>query len=121
MANNVVFYLGLSFILMHEMDAIRCKEWRILPITSFLNDKIGYFVFLFLHIPIFYWILYMLIDNPNNHKFIIGLDYFFIIHVVLHLLFLKHKKNEFKDYISWSIIVGAGLCGLIDIMIKTMK
>ncbi|WP_394341844.1 DUF6713 family protein [Sphingobacterium corticibacter] len=31
MAGHVFFYLGLSLLIMHEMDAIRCREWRIFP------------------------------------------------------------------------------------------
>lgn len=110
----VNFYLlGLAFILMHEMDAIRCKEWRIFPGLAFLNDKAGFIAFIFLHIPLFYWIL--IETQINNGQFRIGFDYFLIVHFILHLLFLMHKKNEFKDWISWTIISGAALCGLLDL------
>ncbi len=106
--------LGLVFILMHEMDAIRCKEWRIFPGLSFLNDKFGLIVFVFLHIPLFYWVLYEF--QSNGEGFRIGFNYFLIIHLVLHLLFLMHKKNEFKDWISWIIISGAAFFGLLDLL-----
>ena len=106
--------LGLAFILMHEMDAIRCKEWRIFPLLSFLNDKNGLIIFISAHIPLFYWIIGEI--QSNNKKFITAFDYFLIIHLGLHLLFLLHKKNEFKDWISWTIITGAALCGLLDII-----
>lgn len=109
------FLLGLTFILMHEMDAIKCKEWRIFPGLSFLSDKVGLIVFVFLHIPLVYWIL--LETQVNNENFRIGFDYFLIVHLILHLLFLLHTKNEFKDWISWTIIVGASLFGIIDIVI----
>ncbi|MGF1637168.1 MAG: DUF6713 family protein [Cyclobacteriaceae bacterium] len=99
------------------MDAMRCREWRIFPGLSLLNDKLGQITFLFLHIPIFYIIFWQLTYNPNLEAFISGFNIFFIIHVGLHLLFLMHKNNEFKDWISWTIIVGAGLCGLLDLLI----
>jgi hypothetical protein len=36
------YILGIAFILMHEMDAIRCREWRIFPGLSYIkNDKAG--------------------------------------------------------------------------------
>jgi hypothetical protein len=107
------FYLGLTFIMMHEMDAIRCKEWRIFPFLSYLNDELGFKVFIFTHIPLFFFIFYNLLNKGDNSRFIYGLNVFFIIHLVLHILFLKHKKNEFKDWISWTIIIGAGISGLI--------
>lgn len=106
--------LGLVFIVMHEMDAVRCKEWRIFPGLSFLNDKLGLIVFILLHIPLFYWIL--LEFQLNNENFRKGFNYFLIIHLFLHILFLTHKKNAFKDWISWSIIFGAALFGLLDLL-----
>lgn len=97
------------------MDAIRCKEWRIFPGLSFLKDKFGLIVFVFLHIPLFYWLFLEL--QMNREKFRIGFDYFLIIHFILHLLFLRHPKNEFKDWISWIIIIGAGLSGFLDLIV----
>jgi hypothetical protein len=52
MDNHQIFYVGLSFVLLHEMDAIRCKEWRIFPDLSLLNDPWGFKVFGF-HGPSF--------------------------------------------------------------------
>ncbi|WP_299523710.1 DUF6713 family protein [Winogradskyella sp.] len=117
MKGQIFFYLGLSLMAMHEMDAIRCKEWRIFPGLSMLDDKVGHILFLFAHIPLFYFIFWKLTNNKNIESFIYGFDIFMIVHLGLHILFLKHKNNEFKDWISWSIIVGAGLCGLIDLVI----
>ncbi|MFM9839711.1 MAG: DUF6713 family protein [Cyclobacteriaceae bacterium] len=39
MTHNLFFLLALTFILLHEMDAVRCKEWRIFPGLSLLNDS----------------------------------------------------------------------------------
>lgn len=117
MTGHIFFYLGLSLIVMHEMDAIRCKEWRIFPGLSMLSDKIGHIVFLFLHIPLFYFVFWKLSQSQDVEAFIYGFNIFMIVHLALHILFLKHKNNEFKDWISWSIIIGAGLCGIIDLLL----
>ena len=109
-----IFTLGFTFILIHEMDAMRCHEWRILPITSFMNEKLGMTTFIFLHIPLFYVFLFPILFTSESFRF--GCSIFFIVHLFLHLLFLTHKKNEFKDWISWSLISGAGICGLLYIM-----
>ncbi|MEL7248545.1 MAG: DUF6713 family protein [Bacteroidota bacterium] len=45
------FLLALAFILMHEIDAIRCREWRIFPGLFLLPDRTGMIVFQALHIP----------------------------------------------------------------------
>lgn len=116
MDNHLFFYLGLSLIMMHEMDAIRCKEWRIFPGMSFLEDSLGFKVFMFAHVPLYYYV-FSNIYGDKSENFIYGFSIFLLIHLGLHLLFLMHKKNEFKDWISWTIIGGAGLCGLIDLVL----
>jgi len=116
MIGHEFFYSGLSLMMIHEMDAIRCREWRIFPGLSFLDDKSGFIIFLLAHFPLFFLLFYGL-QSINNEGLIKGLDYFFIIHFGLHLLFLMHKRNEFKDWISWPIITGTALCGFVDILI----
>ena len=121
MTEHIFFYIGLSLLMMHEMDAIRCREWRIFPGLSMLSDKVGHIVFLFLHIPLFYFVFWNLIYSQGVESFMCGLNIFMIVHLGLHILFLKHKNNEFTDWISWSIIIGAGLCGLIDLVMSPLK
>ena len=116
MTGHYFFYLGLSLLTMHEMDAVRCREWRIFPGLSSLSDKLGHIIFVFAHIPLFYFILCQLTSSENIEAFIKGFSIFMIVHLGIHVLFLKHKNNEFKDWISWTITIGAGLCGLLDIM-----
>ncbi len=108
------FYLALVFMLIHEMDAVRCREWRIFPGLSSLKEPLAFRIFIFAHIPIFFFLFWGLL-NDNPTKLIFWLDIFFIFHVFLHLIFLRHKNNEFKDWISWTFIIGAGFFGILDI------
>ncbi|MCY7358812.1 MAG: hypothetical protein LH609_15410 [Rudanella sp.] len=114
MQHNVLFFLGLSFIMIHELDAIRCKEWRIFPGLSLLDDRTGYILFVFVHIPLFYFILVKTVSSSES--FMTGFDVFLMLHVVAHVLLAKHSRNEFKDWISWVIIIGAGAFGLMDLL-----
>ena len=117
MAVNIFFYLGLTFIFMHEMDAIRCREWRIFPGLSALSDRTGMIIFIFVHIPLFYWLFGSfenLLENQGSLR--TGFNIFLLIHLLIHLLYLKHKNNEFKDWISWIIIAGAASFGLLDLL-----
>lgn len=118
MHSELFFYLGLSAIIIHEMDAIRCKEWRIFPGLSLLNDAWGFNLFMLAHVPLFYFLFSGLMRNGDHTQLKFALDVFFMIHVGLHILFLQHKKNEFKDLVSWAIIISAGLFGLLDILVK---
>lgn len=100
--------------MMHEMDAMRCREWRIFPGLSLLPERIGQIVFFFAHIPLFFFVFWQLTHAADQSAFIRGFNLFLVVHFFLHLLFLMHRNNEFRDWISWSIIAGAGLCGAID-------
>jgi hypothetical protein len=113
---HLYFYIGLTFISVHEMDAIRCREWRIFPVLSLLTDKFGQLIFIFANIPLFFFVFYKL-THPESNSFIKWFDIFMIIHIGLHLLLLKNKNNEFKDWISWILIIGAGFFGLVDLII----
>jgi len=120
MIDHVFFFVGLSFILTHEMDAIKAREWTIFPLTAWLDDKMGYLVFTALHIPLYlllFWSLYR--PEGLNRGLIRGFDIFFIVHVVLHLLFLWHPKNQFTSTFSWLVIVGAGVAGALDLVLAS--
>lgn len=111
------FLLGLALLLVHELDAMRCHEWRIFPGLSLLPDKTGRMVFILLHIPLFFALLAGITRVGDEQGLITGLDIFLIVHLVLHLLFLLHPKNEFNDAWSWGIIAGTAACGGFDLLL----
>jgi len=117
MTNHFFFYSGLIFIIIHEMDAIRCKEWRIFPGLASLDDLPAFRIFIFAHIPLFFAIIWSLNTFENQTALHHGFDIFFIAHIFLHVAYIKHKNNLFKDWISWTFILGAGLFGIIDIFV----
>jgi hypothetical protein len=115
MSGAVFFYLGLTFLLLHEMDAVRCREWRIFPGLSQLSDRNGFRLFMLLHIPLLFLLLRALPVAGDASGLVMGIDIFLGIHLLLHLLFLRHPNNEFRDALSWSLIVGAALFGALDL------
>ena len=120
--NDFFFFLALCFVFTHEMDAIQNKEWRILPPTAMLSDRIGYLVFTGIHVPLYvflFWGLFGNSANGINTSLVFGLDVFFVVHVFLHLLLYRHPKNEFTTAFSWTLILGAGVSGAIDLIIRT--
>ncbi|OJJ19047.1 hypothetical protein BKI52_19705 [marine bacterium AO1-C] len=115
---HLFFYLGLAFILTHESDAIKCEEWTIFPGTAQLSYNLGYIVFVAMHVPLYGIIFWGLFASGKgaNEAMVMGTDIFFIVHVFLHLLMYRHPKNQFKSVLSWVIIVGAGVCGGLDLL-----
>jgi hypothetical protein len=120
MIEHVFFYLALCFILTHEMDAVRLKEWRMLPFLSRLNENTGYVVFTALHVPLYLLLLLGLfrdMDDGINRALVVGLDSFLVIHIFLHILLMRHDFNQFKSLFSWVLILGAGIFGLLDLFV----
>ena len=120
MADHLFFYIGLSIMLTHEMDAIRQQEHRFFPGTSLLSERRGYYVFTALHIPLYIMLFWGLTNKDPLFvtRFIIYFDVFMLVHIGLHALALRHKMNRFTSFFSWSLIVGAGLFGLFDLLAK---
>lgn len=110
------FLLALSLLLVHEMDAIRCKEWRVLPLTSWMEDEAGYVAFTALHVPLYALLLWGLAGHGASRGLVLGLDAFFVVHVGLHLLFIRHPEYRFRSVLSWSLILGSGLFGALDLL-----
>ena len=115
MIEHLFFYIGLSFILTHEMDAIRVKEWKMFPFLATLEEETAYLVFTGLHIPL-YLLLFWGLVSDSSRVVITGLSTFFVIHLGLHILFIKHKDNRFKSVFSWILIVGCGISGALDLL-----
>lgn len=116
MTEHGFFYLAVTFMLLHEMDAVRCREWRIFPGLSLLRDEVGFRVFMLAHLPL-YGLFFSVVTGQATSGVIRGLDLFFVVHLGLHLLYLKHPKNEFKDTLSWVFIAGAAAAGLTDLLL----
>jgi len=110
-----LFYaLMLGFFFTHEMDAMRRHEWRVLPITSFLPDALGKQVFLWAHVPLIS-VIWLYGTDPNA-IFSKALSAFAIVHIGLHWAFRKHQHYEFNNLASWTLILGAGLCGAAHLL-----
>jgi len=112
------FVLGFCFLITHEMDAIRLREWKIFPILNQMRDEVGYRAFTALHLPIYALLLWGLLDGNANQGLIVGLDVFFIVHVLLHLIFYSHPENRFRSLFSYGLIFGAGISGALDLLLR---
>lgn len=120
MSENVFFWIGFSTLLVHEMDAVRLREWRILPLFSRLDDQRGFAVFTLAHIPLYILLFAGLspeIAVGGKSTLMLGLDWFMVVHVGLHYLLRNLPRNEFNTTFSWLIIAGAGLAGGIDALL----
>ncbi|XWN33915.1 MAG: DUF6713 family protein [Devosia sp.] len=107
---DLLYYAMVGAFFTHELDAMKRHEWRILPLTSFLPDRIGEQVFIWLHVPLFALLLWGGDGDPTSATRI-GLSAFAILHVGLHVAFRRHPANEFDNTSSWSLIILTGVLG----------
>lgn len=108
--STLLFYLMLSFLFTHELDAIKRHEWRVMPAISSLSEKVGEQLFIWLHIPLFVVILWFGTSNPNS-AFSQCLSGFSMIHIGLHWAFRNHPAYEFNNFSSRLLILGTGVFG----------
>jgi hypothetical protein len=116
---DLVFALTFGLLLTHELDAVRCFEWRILPITSWMPENIGMAVFIFAHVPLFAW-LAGVCWNANQARQLLARQLFCgfaILHVGLHWLFRNDPAYAFQGWLSNGLIIGAGIVGAIFLLL----
>ncbi len=106
MLKNYLFILTISLLILHEMDAIRRKEWKLFVVLKDMKEEPGYLVFSLLHLPLCIIILYFIMNSSGQyyHVFTLAINGFLIFHGGIHLLFRTKTGNEFKGVYSYTII-----------------
>jgi hypothetical protein len=118
------FLVGFCLLLAHEMDAIRQSEWRLFPILKDLRDEWGYRVFTALHVPLYVLLLAPLIGagaSGPNQALIVALNWFFLIHLGLHIGLRRLPHYTFRSRFSWALISGAGAAGALDLFLLGLR
>lgn len=112
-ADSVYWWMIAAFFT-HELDAVKRHEWRVLPLTSWMPERLGEQVFIWCHVPLFFLIFWFSTASPTS-GFRIGLSTFALIHVGLHWIFRKHPAYEFNNTSSWALILLAGALGALHL------
>jgi hypothetical protein len=116
---NLLFYLGFSTLITHELDAMTQSEWKILIVLRSLPEEFASRIFVIIHIPLIALILWL-----TNHKsqYVqywsrIAFAIFLMIHVGLHKLLEQHPSYNFNSFLSLSLIYGGGLSGFLYLVL----
>lgn len=107
MTLDALYLAMLAALLTHELDAVKRHEWRVLPLTSFLPERWGEQIFIWIHVPLI-WAILAWSGVPG---FRLGLSLFAVVHVGLHWLYRRHPAYEFNNPSSWALILLAGVFG----------
>lgn len=114
---TVLFSLIISLFLIHEMDAVHTKEWKMFIVLKDLRSSIAYKAFCILHLPIYFLFIYMMITNENKFLYFLFSDVFLIVHTLLHFKFRNAKNNGYNSKYSNFIIYFLGLLSLLHLVL----
>jgi hypothetical protein len=116
---DLVFFAAISMLLLHEMDAIDKKEWRLLFVLRRLPDEGAMRWFIVLHLPLLIALLILVAAGASTVMRWIegGVDTFLIVHAGLHQRLSRHGHNAFHNAFSRSLIWGSASLGVIHLMI----
>ena len=112
---SVLFVLNLSLLLLHEMDAIRAKEWKMLVFLKSMREETAYTVFSVVHLPLYFVIIFTISHTVvSGYTFMYLLtDVLLITHTLIHFFFRRHTANGFKSAYSKILIYSMGVLAII--------
>lgn len=99
----ILFIVNFTLLLIHEMDAVKNREWRMFIILKSMPEEKACRVFTIAHIPLYAAALLLLI-SPSQQILFYVLDVFLIGHAVIHFCFRHHENNAFTSVFSKTII-----------------
>ena len=112
-SESALFFLGLSLLACHELDAVARHEWRLLSILSLLEDEAGFVAFVLAHVPLFAALFWLTAhDSPRvRWRSRLAVDVFLVIHAGLHYSLSGHSLYEFEPPIETITVYGGALVG----------
>ena len=113
------FLVSFSTLLVHEMDAVRELEWRILfPFNLIKNDEAAHIAFTGAHVPVIAALLQALTPaSPTAHFVATGLSCFCVGHAAVHAVFRWKHWGGFKSLFSKSLVYGTAAAGIVDLLL----
>ncbi len=111
--------VNVLFVFMHEFDACYREEWRMFKFLRKIKEEKQYLIFLYIHIPLTFFLVYYLwtVIKFNNFTLWIIWNAFLVFHLIIHLIATKWKSNVFHNIHSFIFIGGAGISGLISLLL----
>jgi hypothetical protein len=113
------FLVSFSTLLVHEMDAVRELEWRVLfPFNLIKNDEAAHIAFTGAHVPVIAALLLALtLPSSTADRVATGLSLFSVGHAAAHAMFRWKDWGGFRSLFSKTLIFGAAAAGVVDLVV----
>jgi hypothetical protein len=108
-----LFLSAVAFLLVHELDAVRRREWEFFVAPVDVDDDTAYRAFVALHAPLFVLVLWYL----RSPSFQVAFDAFAVVHAGLHLTLRNRPELSFESRFSWLWILGAAVLGALHLAV----
>lgn len=99
---KVFLWINISLFIMHEMDAVNTREWKMMIFLNRLDDNTGHIIFTLLHLPL------LIVLFPASEIYFIftttAVSVLLVLHQFMHILFKNHAENRMNNFFSRSII-----------------
>jgi uncharacterized protein len=104
----------LALFLAHELDAVACREWRLLYVLRGMPEAKARAWFIALHIPLVAALTWSSASaHPAAEAVRLGLALFAIVHAALHYRLRRAPAYEFHSPLSIGLIAGAAIVGAV--------
>ena len=118
--HQVIFWISLVnvlFFFLHEFDAFKRGEWKMMAFLRKLKDEQQYLVFLYAHVPLTIFMFYYVWTVFASSNFVLWLvvNILWVLHLLLHLVATKWKSNVFTSRHSFMFIAGAAITGVANL------
>ncbi len=115
-----LYYLALSFLVAHELDAVTHEEWRLLFVLRDLPSANAAQAFVALHVPLLFVILWLSHHDREavrrwTRRAVSG---FLVVHAGLHFALSGEPLYDFHGVLSRTLIFSAGLLGAADVLVQ---
>ena len=113
-----LFVFNFSLLLLHEMDAIRVKEWKMFVVLKSMREETAYLVFSIVHLPLYFVVIFAVSHAFSSGYTLVYLltDVFLIAHMVVHFLFRRNAANGFTSAYSNILIYAMGILASVHLV-----
>ena len=117
---TLLYYLGISALFTHELDAVLNFEWRLLFHVFELPEATAGALFIAAHFPLFFVFFYLGHHRSSKVRdtFRTVVCCFLVIHSVLHFGLSNHELYFFDGILSNLYIFGAAAFGLAFLLVS---
>jgi hypothetical protein len=115
-----LFVFNCALLLLHEMDAIRAKEWKMFAVLKSMREETAYIVFASIHFPLYLLLTFIMAQAINSSlapAYYIVMNLLLIAHTGTHFFFRRHSANGFTSFYSNALIYAMGIFALLHLVL----